>query len=156
MSTAADITTYLASQMMVGGSLRSLINAGFLYFYDGPVPANADAAIDGSAHKIFKFTKDNDGSTSLTFQNISSNGVLRKTTAEDWKGAAIATTSALTFYRWCLSTDDGTGASGGTQLRVQGTIGTDGTFGFILSSVAYTSGDLLDLDDFQIIMPQIG
>ncbi|HSX21499.1 MAG TPA: hypothetical protein VLE97_01840 [Gaiellaceae bacterium] len=153
MTTQASITQHLANAMMVTGSMRSVISPGFLYFYDGPIPSSAEDAIDVTAHKCFKFTLANDGSTSLTFQSTAANGVLRKTTAEDWKGACLHTTSALTFYRWCTGSDDGTGASSGND-RVQGTIGTDATFGFILSALNYTSGDLLDLTDFQIILPQ--
>lgn len=153
MSTIAAIAAYVANSMMVTGSLRSLLTGGFLYLYDGPVPASADDAIDASGHKCFKFTVGNDGSTALTLQNTAVNGVLRKTTAEAWQSTALRTCD-VTFWRWCMSTDDGVAASSGSQARVQGTVGTDGTFGMILSSAHFTSGDNLQLTDFQIIMPQ--
>lgn len=153
MSTTASVSQFLANSVMVTGSHRAALNGGYLYLYSGPVPASADDAIDGSGAKIFKLTKDNDGSTGLTFQNTAVNGVLRKTTAEVWKGAALAT-ATVTFFRFCTDTDDGTGASDGSHARVQGTVGTDATYGMILTSTSFTASDLLDLTDFQIIMPQ--
>lgn len=154
MSTFADITQFLANNTMVTGSMRSALNGGFLYLYSGPVPATADAAIDGSGDMLMKLTESDDGSTGLTFQASATNGVLRKTTAEVWKGTCT-TAGTATFFRFCTSTDDGTGASSGTQPRVQGTVGTDMTYGMILTNPVFALTDQLTLTDFQLALPQV-
>lgn len=149
---SAKINTPLANALLGSGSLKSLLDAGFLYVFSGTVPATANEAIDGGSVLVGKFTKDDDGSTGLTFAASPANGVLKKTVAEAWEATALATTT-MTFFRFCVGSDDGEGVAGGSDYRLQGTIGPDASFDLIRGNPAVTTADGLALNTFQIIQP---
>lgn len=148
------LTTNIANAMMVTGSLRSLINGGFIYCYTGPVPETADEAVDGSSALAFKMSVDDDGSTGLTFEASATNGVLRATSSELWKGHnATGSSKTITFFRFCVGSDTGDDVAGVSDYRLQGTIGTDMTYDMWLTNVTYADTAALELDDAQFTLP---
>lgn len=91
----------------------------------------------------------------LTFQTASSNGVLQKTTAEDWKGTVLATGTA-TFFRYYIpgDSDDGTTAdTAATYKRIQGNVGEDMTFDMELPSPDLVANNTQAISQFQIGWP---
>ena len=150
----ATLSSNITNALMVTGSLRSLINGGFLYLFSGPVPETADEAIDVSSALVMKLTESNDGSTGLTFEPTAVNGVLRKETTETWEGeVGTGAAGTVTFFRFCVGADNGEGIAGGSDYRVQGTVGTDMSYGMFLTTNVFADTDVLTLDDFQILQP---
>lgn len=141
-------STGLANHLAVTGSLKDALDDGFLYLFSGPVPASADAAIDGSSVMLAEISVDGDGSTGLTFEATASGGVLTKTAAESWS-STIAATGTATFFRFCESGDAGTALST-TAKRVQGTVGTTVASDGVLTSTSLTSGNTQTISLFQI------
>lgn len=142
-----DLTTPLRNGMLVTGSLKSLLDSGFLYIFTGPVPASAEDALDmASAHtQLVKLTESNDGATGLTFDAIATNGVLAKDPDEVWEGTIAfdgaddaETTLEATFYRFCEAGDDARG-SGVAKKRIQGTIGANAAFDMTLTDPSLTA-----------------
>lgn len=146
------ISTALATAMMTGGSLKSLLDGGFIYIYSGPVPATADAAIDGGCVLLAKIS-DLGGATGLTFATPATNGVIQKTASETWQDTNINASGTMSFFRFCEGADTGSGAAGASDYRVQGTIGTDMSFDLYLPSPAVTAGNTITLNSFQIQQP---
>lgn len=118
----------LANLML--SALKDQLDGGFLYIFAGPVPADADDALDmGADHtQVIALTNNNDGITGLTF-DAPVGGILSKAASEDWVGTVTfdgadgsMSTLAPTFYRFCASSDDGRSA-GGLTPRLQGTVG---------------------------------
>lgn len=110
-------------------AIKGQLDGGRLYLFAGPVPADADDALDMvTAHtQIAKFTKSNDGSTGLTFTSPAGAGMF-KTPSETWEATiafdgADSGTSTLspTFWRFGAAGDDCRGAA--TGPRLQGTAG---------------------------------
>lgn len=166
MSATISVSTALANALMGSSSLLDLVNppaatppdVGFLKFFAGPVPASADAAIDGAASLVMTLTVDDDGTTGLTFQAAVANGVLKKTVAEVWKGTnGTGSTKTMTFWRWVVGTDTGIGAAGVSDYRMQGTVGEDMTHSIWLAAGEATvaNGAVRTLDDFQISLPLV-
>lgn len=140
-------STGLSAHLAVTGSKKAALDGGRLRYFSGPVPASADAAIDGSSVLLAEFTVGHDGATGLTFEGTATDGVLTKTAAEAWQSVAAATGTA-TFFRFSASGDAGT-ANSTTAKRIQGTLGTTAAADAQLSSVTITSGDSLSVDIFQ-------
>ena len=126
------LTAALANAMGNTGGIKELLDGGNLYFFAGPIPATADAALDMVTDhtEVAKFTVSNDGVTGLTFGAPVAR-VVSKTSSEAWQaetafdGAEDAeATLVITFYRFCPAGDNGRGAADGTTgYRIQGTIG---------------------------------
>lgn len=148
-----QISTALANGLLATGSVRSLINTGKLYLFSGPIPADADVAIDGGSTLLGVFTESDDGTTGLTFESTAVDGVLSKTAAEDW-ATTFSATGTATFYRFCEGADNGEGIAGGTDNRVQGTVGPNMSYDMRLTTVAVVATESLSLDAFEIRQPQ--
>lgn len=110
-------------------AIKTSLDGGRMYYYAGPVPAEAGDALDmGSQHtEVVMMTESGDGSTGLTFET-SLGGSLSKASAEEWTGTVAFSgaedteaTLTPTFWRFCPSGDNGRGAV--TTPRLQGTIG---------------------------------
>lgn len=129
--------------------LKTLLNACKVYVYSGPVPADANAAIDGSCVLLATISN---GGTAGTF-DAPTNGVLQKAAAETWAGTAVATGNA-SFYRLCVGSDTGATAAGASDYRVQGSIGTDASFDYKVANVAITSGGSVPMDDYELVSQQ--
>lgn len=141
-------STGLSTYVAVTGSLKAGLDGGFLYLYSGPVPASADAAIDGSSVQLVKISVGGDGTTGCTFSGTATGGVLTKTSSETWEGT-IAATGTATFYRFCESGDGGSTLST-TAKRIQGTVGTTVASEGVLVSTSLTSGNNQTISLFQV------
>jgi len=97
------------------GSVLAALDSGFIKFYNGTPPANADTAVAGSL--LWTVSVDGDG-TGLTYE-VDANGRAAKPSAAQWSGATTAGTP--TYWRAVTAADDGTLST--TQRRVQGTCG---------------------------------
>jgi len=96
-------------------ALAGQLNGGKLQIYSGPVPADRDAAI-GTATLL----REVGVSTGLNFEATPTNGMIVKSTSENWSAANVATGTA-TFYRFVGQADDGTAST--SQIRMQGSVG---------------------------------
>lgn len=143
-------SSWLQNAWLATNSLQHLLNSGTIYVYSGPVPANADAAVDASC--VLLCTVKN-GSNGVTFSNAPTNGVLQKTASENWSGT-IAATGNATFYRYCVGSDTGSGASASGNYRVQGSIGTDASFDLVVGNAALTNGGDFPINTFQLAITQ--
>lgn len=110
-------------------ALKGALDNGFLYLFSGPVPADADDALDMVADhtQIAMFTKSNDGITGLTFASPSGAGMV-KSPAETWEAtiafdgaSAGGTVLTPTFWRFGTAGDDCRAVA--TGPRLQGTAG---------------------------------
>lgn len=152
------------SSATLNGMLKNLglseqIAGGLLYLYAGPVPTNADAALDmtGLHTQVAVVSKDGLGVDGLTFEDPV-NGVLAKAAAEAWESAAAfdgaddgLATLTVTFYRFCASGDDGRAAAGATDYRVQGTVGLlHSTADLKLAAVEYAETDPIAIGEFYL------
>ena len=146
------LSTGLRNDMLVTDGLRQLLAAGFVKIYAGTEPATADAAIDGGSGLVGKVTVGNDGTTGLTFASTASNGVIQKDASDVWSTTALLSTT-MTFFRFCVGADTGSGVSGAGNYRIQGTIGPDMSFDVYRPNPTVTSGDTITLNSFQIQLP---
>jgi|SRR5690606_10843521 len=122
-----SIADYTAQAALA--AIKTELDGGFLYLFAGPVPADADDALDmDTLHtQIVMFSKDGDGVTGLTFASPSGNG-MAKSPSEVWEGTIgfdgaedDEETLTPTFWRFCQAGDDGRGEAIGPRL--QGTAG---------------------------------
>lgn len=140
------LSSFLRNALLGTSPLQTLINSSKLYVYSGPVPADADAALDASCALLATVSN---GGTGVTFA-APTNGVLQKTAAETWTGA-ITTSGNAAFYRLCVGTDDGSAAASAGNYRVQGSIGTDASYDLIVANAAMTSGGNFPIDQYQLV-----
>lgn len=141
----AKKSTGLATYMAVTGSIKAALDGKFIYAYDGPEPASADAALSGNT-LLNIFSVGDDGITGVTFDSVTDNGVLKKTAAEAWSGTCVANGTA-TFFR--MAATEPTAAST-TDVRLQGDVGTTVLSELTVSNTTFTAGDLKPIDQFQI------
>lgn len=126
---------------------QTALNLGFLKFYGGTVPADADAAL-GSA--TLAVTVSNNGTaTGLTFGE-SVSAVVSKTAAETWSGTNVATVNPVTFARYVKAGD--TGGASTTEVRMQLTVALGGA-DVNVGSLNFTSGAPTVVDFFNITLP---
>ncbi|HZX81043.1 MAG TPA: hypothetical protein VFE72_08850 [Lysobacter sp.] len=128
----AKISKATAKGLASSIGLKEQLDSGVLRFFNGPVPATADEALDMvTAHtELLPVTVGGLG-TGLTFDAPNADGVLGKAAAEVWKGTVdfdgaeqAEATLAPTFYRFCAAGDNGRGAANtNTGYRLQGTAG---------------------------------
>jgi hypothetical protein len=142
-------STGLRNGVLATGSLKSLLNGGFIKIYAGTVPSSADDAI-GSATLLNTISVNSTG-TGINFDTAASAGVLSKAPAEVWSGVNAASGTA-TFYRHVAAADDGTLST--TQPRIQGTVSTVGA-DLNLSSVSLTSGATQTIDYYSVALPAL-
>lgn len=127
---AIKVSLGLRNALLSNGGVKENLDAGFLYVFAGPVPADADAALDmATSHtEVAKITVNDDGTTGLTF-DAPVNAVLNKAAAETWEGTInldgfdAGPTVTPSFFRFVSAADNGRGAGGTTAKRIQGTAG---------------------------------
>lgn len=142
-------STALKNYANATGDMQTALNNGLLGIWSGPVPASADAAVDGSCVLLATISNGGNG-TKLTFGPTSTGGVLSKTAAENWFGNVLATGTA-SFFRYYVGTDTGaTADTTAANIRVQGNVGTDMNSEMVLASTALTAGNSQAISDFQI------
>jgi hypothetical protein len=125
------VSTATANAALNGTGFKEQFDGGLLYLYAGPVPADADVALDMSTlHTEAVIISESGSGDGLTF-DAPAGGVLGKAASETWSGVpdtngyqGSLTTIAPTFYRFCAGSDNGRGAANtSTGYRVQGTVG---------------------------------
>ena len=113
---AIKMSTGLRNELLSGGSLKSIFDAGSeIRIYGGTIPSSANDGI-GSATLLVTIKN---GSSGITFDTAATNAILQKNPSEVWEGNNVATGTA-TFYRHVLTADDDAGSS--TAPRYQGTV----------------------------------
>ena len=120
----AKLSTALKNGLFSTNTVSSLLGPYFIYFYDGPVPATADAAIDIASRLLCKMAANTGGTTGGTWA-AAAGGAMPKTAAETLDGLVLAS-GTPTFFRICVGSDDGSGAAGGSDYRWQDTAGGPG------------------------------
>lgn len=109
--------------------VKSALDGGRMFYFAGPVPADASAPLDmnNSHTRLVEMTESGDGSTGLTFDTPAGN-TLAKSATEEWSGQVSFSgaqdseeTLTPTFFRFCPPGDDGVSES--DAPRLQGTIG---------------------------------
>lgn len=143
---AIKSSTGLRASLMVTGSLKSILDGGFIDIYSGSAPADADAAATGT--RLCRISVSS-GVTGLTFAATAPGGVASKTLAETWSGVNSATGTAA-YYRHVAVGD--TAVLSTTQARLQGSVGTVGA-DLNLSSVSLVSGAPQPIDFYSVTLP---
>jgi hypothetical protein len=135
----------LANALLKGGTIDAELTGGFIYIFAGPVPANADAALDmtvstGLHTQLVKIAADavpvDSGVTGLQFAAAAASRALSKLASQTWagkinfvgkdQGSAGVSPLTATFYRFCAAADNGQGAGTGSTPRIQGTVDVAG------------------------------
>lgn len=129
------------------GGLKQLMEADGMrmYWYAGPVPTNADEALDDTEHTQVALITEGGTGDPLTFAASAVSGYLQKNAGETWVGnveflwGATTTPGSLnaTFFRIVVDTDNGRGVGTGL-LRMQGTLGITPNSDIVLSSTQVT------------------
>lgn len=143
------VSTGARNKMLDTGSLKTLLNLGSIKIYAGPVPADADAALD-PANTLLCTVTNASGATGLTL-GVAAEGVLTKAEGEVWSGVNAASGTA-TFYRHVAAGDDGTLST--TQVRLQGAIGLAGAE-MNLSSTALVAAATQTIDYYVVGLPTL-
>lgn len=144
---AIKTSTGLRSSLLSTGSLRSVLNLGFINIYAGDVPASADAAL-GSATLLVTISNASTA-TGLTLEATATAGVIAKEPSEVWSGVNGAS-GVASFYRHVAPGDDGLEST--EQARIQGTAAVFGG-DMNLTSTTLTSGATQTIDFYTLSLP---
>lgn len=164
------ISVALANGLLQGSSVKEQLDGGFIYIYAGPVPANADDALDmvGQHTQLAKLAADavpvDSGVTGLTFAASAAGGSIVKNATETWAGkvnfvgkdAASAGVSPLvaTFFRHCAAADNGQSVGSGSTPRIQGTCGVQGADANLASvSLSDNGTNTTGLASYEVRLP---
>jgi hypothetical protein len=143
---ALKTSTGLRNKLLDNGSLKATFALGFIKFYTGTPPADADAAVTGT---LLVTISNNSSGTGINMAAAAVAGVLAKLASETWSGVNAATGTA-TYYRHVAVGDDGTLST--TQARIQGTIATAGA-DMNLSSTSLTAAATQTVDYYTVALP---
>lgn len=142
------MTPALLADWLATNDIAALLDTGFIYYYSGPVPADASVAVDPTSTKTAKISL-SAGGTGLTWDATNkSSGYLQKAATDTWSGSVLAS-KTVTFARWCMGADDGSAAATGTTYRLQWTLGlqTDTPApDFTMNDTALVSGNTTSID----------
>lgn len=144
---AIKISTGLRDGLLDTGSLKSILEDGFIKIYGGTVPSTADAALGGAT--LLVTISDAGGVGGLDFEAAAASGILAKASAQTWSGTNAASGTA-TFYRFVTAADDGTEST--TQERIQGTVDIVGA-DLNLSSTSLTAAAEQTIDYYVLTLP---
>lgn len=160
---AIMFSTGLKDALLTTSGLKEALETGglYLYYFNGPVPASADDALDttggtGTHTQLVKMGADvtavENSSTPLLLAASASGGFITKSSSQTWHGI-IAFSGALsagsagspasaeaTFFRLCGGGDNGRSAST-TAIRIQGTIGESGNVDMLVSDATLIDND---------------
>ncbi len=141
------LSTGLADAMVGTSGMRGAFeNEGMvLNIYAGPVPANADAALDGNT-LLVQISGGGSGDE-LNFEGPT-NGVLLKDSSQQWQGT-VDVDGTPTFYRLQSGADDDDEST--TAIRVQGTVGIAGDLK--LGTTALVASNPQTIDYYQLRLP---
>lgn len=116
--------------------------------YTGAQPASANDAATGT--RLVTITKGGDGSTGLTWEPASGNGIASKPSADVWQGAAVASGTAGWFR--CYQEGDDPSSSSTTAARFDGSISTSGAE-MNMTSTSVASGSVQTIASFTYTDP---
>ena len=134
---AISLSTAFKDYVAVDGSVKDALDGGLIKFYDGTIPATADAAATGTL--LWTVSVGGDG-TGLTLDATAVDGAAVKPTGDAWQGAT--TEGTPTYWRFVAAGD--TGASSTTEIRVQGSCGNLATSDIYLTDPVLTTDADLD------------
>lgn len=149
------VSTGLRNAMLDDGCLSQALSPGFIMIYGGPVPADADAALDAANHLLV--TISNAGTaTGLMFEGSAVNGGLSKKVDEVWSGT-VTTTGEATFYRHIGAGEHARaiGELSTTRYRLQGAAGLYGAELNFPDGVTMTAGTIKTLDYYYVGLPTL-
>lgn len=144
---AIKASTGLRNGLLDSGSLRDMLEGGFLKIYSGTAPATADDALD-SAVELCVVSGDGVGN-GLEFEASAVAGILSKSTSQVWTGTN-SESGVATFFRFVSDTD--TGDSSTVEPRLQGTVNVLGA-DLNLSNVSLVSGAPQAIQFFSVALP---
>lgn len=116
--------------------------------YTGSQPASANDAATGTL--LVTITKGGDGSTGLTWEPASGNGVASKPSGDVWQGTAVASGTAGWFR--CYAEGDDPSSSSATAARFDGAISTSGAQ-INMTSTSVASGSVQTIASFTYTDP---
>lgn len=145
---ALKASTALRNKLLDTAPFRTIFDLGFIKIYDGPVPATADAGLDGANTLLLTVSVSGVG---LTFESAAVGGAITKTLAETWGGTAVATGTA-SFYRLVTPTD--TGGASTTEPRLQGLVNTSGA-DLNMTTVSLVTSTPYPIDGFSVSLPTL-
>lgn len=141
------LSTGLRSGTLSTGSVKSLLDGGFIDIYSGEVPPTADEGI-GDATLLCRISVGGLG-TGLTFDATPVDGALVKNPGEVWIGTILATGTPA-FYRHVTATDDGLLST--TAPRIQGGVAISGSQ-MNLSNMNMIAGATQTIDHYLFAIP---
>lgn len=147
------LSSGLRNKMLGSVGFDAAFVNGVIYLYDGPQPANADAAVRGTL--LAKVTVDagafafGAATNGLNFDSPVLN-VISKAAAENWKAVAIAA-GACGWGRVMGNAADALGVST-TLPRMDFSVGTSGS-DLNLPTIDFVIGTPVTIDTFQLTLP---
>ncbi len=144
------VSTGMRNKLLDTGSLKSVLNLSFIKIYSGPVPATADAALDGSCVLLCTVSNNSTG-TGLTMATSAASGAIAKNGSEVWSGTNAAT-GVASFYRHVAAGD--TGVTSTTEARLQGECGLSGAE-MNMTSTTLTSAATHTIDYYVVSAPTL-
>jgi hypothetical protein len=149
-------STGLRNKMLDTGSLKATFAAGFIRYYKGSVPADADAAISSESTNVLCTLSISAGGTGINFDTAAAAGVLAKAPAEAWQGVVGNGGGVATFYRHYTATEAGgtVGGSSTTLARLQGSIAAAGG-DLNLTNTTLANGATETLDYYVVGLPTL-
>lgn len=143
-----NISTPCATAMAV--ALKTALDGGKLYIFDGPVPASAEDATTGATLLV---TIESDAADTKLHFGTPTTGLLSKDPTETWEGTTVAAGTAV-FFRFCEDGDAPATASA-TANRVQGLCGTSPyTASLIMATTTLGSGATVPVAAFSFNIPE--
>ena len=150
---ALNFSTGFKNELLATNSVKTIFDDGYIAYYSGTVPDDADAAL-GGATELVEFSDDGAAAgegNGLDLDTAAVGGALAKAPAQTWKGTAGAS-SAVVFFRWYQLGDDGLLST--TQPRIQGLVGGGGSDLFV-TSTTITSAVEYTIDMFSLSIPNL-
>lgn len=141
-------STGLRKHLAVTGSVKNALDGGLIKFYNGAIPATADAAATGD--NLWVVSLGGDG-TGLVFDATAVDSAAVKPSAATWQGPTSAGTP--TYWRFVAAADDG--SSDPTSRRIQGSCGNTAGSDIYLTNPVLTTDSDVDakvLDDFSVLI----
>ena len=143
---ALQLSTGLRDAMLVVGPLADVMAGGKILIFGGAVPPSADSA---QSSVVLCIVTDNGSGGGLNFETTAVNGVLAKSSSQDWLGTNLLGGLA-THYRFVAPGD--TGAASTSEPRIQGLVGEIAK-DMNLSPVDLVSGAVTPLDYYTLALP---
>lgn len=155
---AVKLSRYLRNYMMATGSLKAAMETdgaeGFeLDIYSGTAPANPEDAATGT---LIVTVSEGGAGTTLAFEAgpVTSDGVLAKAAAGDWRGTAIGAGGTMGYFRFRKLSDAQAADSGFAFARIQGDVAlADGDLN--VSTLSLTTAQVLVLNSFTLNLPVV-